>query len=119
VTARKPRRSLAAVVPGEIVLGEESIPLNPGRVVLVLSVVNVGDRPVQVGSHLHFVAANDALEFDRSVAWGHRLHVPAGTAVRFEPGVAREVELVPIGGNRVVPGLRAGRGGVLDREDAR
>jgi urease subunit beta len=119
VTAPRPRRSLVAVVPGEIVLGEEPIPLNPGRVVLVLSVVNAGDRPVQVGSHLHFVAANDALEFDRSAAWGHRLHVPAGTAVRFEPGVVREVELVPIAGARVVPGLRVGRGGVLDREGVR
>jgi urease subunit beta len=119
VTARGPRRSLAVVVPGEILLGEEPIALNPGRVVLVLDVVNTGDRPVQVGSHLHFVAANDALEFDRSAAWGHRLHVPAGTAVRFEPGVVREVELVPIAGDRVVPGLRAGRGGALDREGGR
>ncbi|WP_020555391.1 urease subunit beta [Embleya scabrispora] len=115
----KPRRSLAAVVPGEILLGGEEIPLNPGRVVLTLAVVNVGDRPVQVGSHLHFPAANDALEFDRAAAWGHRLHVPAGTAVRFEPGVGREVELVPLAGARVVPGLRVGRGGDLDREDAR
>nr|WP_202512419.1 urease subunit beta [Streptomyces sp. SID3343] len=110
---------MAAVVPGEIVPGSEPIPLNPGRAVLVLGVVNGGDRPVLVGSHLHFPAANDALEFDRSAAWGHRLHVPAGTAVRFEPGAAREVELVPIAGARVVPGLRAGRGGALDRQDAR
>ncbi|MFJ8737898.1 urease subunit beta [Embleya sp. NPDC127516] len=113
----RPRRSLAAVVPGEILLGEEPIPLNPGRAVLVLPVVNAGDRPVQVGSHLHFPAANDALEFDRRAAWGHRLHVPAGTAVRFEPGVAREVELVPLAGARIVPGLRPGRGGVLDAGD--
>ena len=114
----KPRRSLATVVPGEILLASDPIPLNPGRPVLVLEVVNGGDRPVQVGSHLHFPAANDALEFDRDAAWGHRLHVPAGTAVRFEPGVAREVELVPLAGSRVVPGLRAGRGGTLDARDA-
>lgn len=107
-------RSLVAVVPGEILLGAEEIPLNPGRAVSTLVVLNTGDRPVQVGSHLHFPAANDALEFDRAAAWGYRLHVPAGTAVRFEPGVAREVELVPLAGARVVPGLRTGRGGALD-----
>ncbi|MDI2125166.1 urease subunit beta [Yinghuangia seranimata] len=104
----------APVVPGELLLGTDPVPLNPGRPVLVLPVLNTGDRPVQVGSHLHFPAANDALSFDRSAAWGHRLHIPAGTAVRFEPGVAREVELVPLAGARVVPGLKAGRGGVLD-----
>ncbi|GCD97443.1 urease subunit beta [Embleya hyalina] len=95
-------------------MGSGEIVLNPGRAVVTLMVLNAGDRPVQVGSHLHFPAANDALEFDRVAAWGHRLHVPAGTAVRFEPGVGREVELVPIAGARVVPGLRGGRGGVLD-----
>lgn len=113
------RRSLAAVVPGEVLLGSGEIVLNPGRAVVTLMVLNAGDRPVQVGSHLHFPAANDALEFDRDAAWGHRLHVPAGTAVRFEPGVGREVELVPLAGARVVPGLRVGRGGDLDREGSR
>lgn len=102
------------VVPGELLLGTEPVPLNPGRPVTVLRVLNTGDRPVQVGSHLHFPAANDALDFDRAAAWGQRLDVPAGTAVRFEPGVAREVALVPLAGSRVVPGLKAGRGGVLD-----
>lgn len=102
------------VVPGELLLGDAPVPLNPGRPVTALRVLNTGDRPVQVGSHLHFPAANDALDFDRAAAWGLRLHVPAGTAVRFEPGVAREVELVPIAGARVVPGLKDGRGGTLD-----
>jgi urease subunit beta len=102
------------VIPGELLLGAEPVPLNPGRPVTVLRVLNTGDRPVQVGSHLHFPAANDALDFDRGAAWGQRLGVPAGTAVRFEPGVAREVTLVPLAGGRVVPGLKEGRGGRLD-----
>ncbi|MCF2526206.1 urease subunit beta [Yinghuangia soli] len=101
-------------MPGEVLLGTEPVPLNPGRPVTTLRVLNTGDRPVQVGSHLHFPAANDALDFDRAAAWGKRLDVPAGTAVRFEPGVAREVALVPLAGARVVPGLKAGRGGTLD-----
>jgi urease subunit beta len=71
-------------------------------------VINTGDRPVQVGSHYHFAQANDALDFDREAARGHRLDVPAGTAVRFEPGVTREVALVPLAGRRTVPGLRRG-----------
>ena len=86
------------MIPGEVLVGEEPVELNPGRPVRVLRVVNRGDRPVQVGSHFHFAVANDALDFDRTAAWGLRLAVPAGTAVRFEPGVDREVELVPIGG---------------------
>jgi len=69
-------------------------------------VVNTGDRPVQVGSHYHFAAANPALGFDRAAARGHRLDIPAGTSVRFEPGVEREVDLVPLAGSRTVPGLR-------------
>ncbi len=72
----------------------------------MLRVLNTGDRPVQVGSHYHFAASNDALEFDRAAAAGQRLSVPAGTSLRFEPGIAQEVELVPLGGARVVPGLR-------------
>jgi urease subunit beta len=75
---------------------------------VTLVVANTGDRPVQVGSHFHFAQANAALRFDRDLAWGHRLNVPAGTAVRFEPGVEREVALVPLGGRRVVPGLQIG-----------
>jgi urease subunit beta len=76
-------------------------------------VTNTADRPVQVGSHYHFAEANPGLDFDRAAAWGQRLDIPAGTAVRFEPGVAREVDLVPLGGNRIVPGLRGECGGAL------
>jgi urease subunit beta len=88
------------------VAGEGSVELNPGRPRTTLTVVNTGDRPVQVGSHYHFAQANDALAFDREAARGHRLDVPAGTAVRFEPGITREVSLVPLAGRRTVPGLR-------------
>ena len=96
------------MIPGEILHGEDPVPLNAGREPLVLIVANTGDRPVQVGSHFHFAQANAALAFDRDAAWGHRLDVPAGTAVRFEPGVEREVSLVPLAGRRVVPGLQIG-----------
>ena len=94
------------MTPGEVVAGERSVELNPGRPRTTLTVVNTGDRPVQVGSHYHFAQANDALAFDREAALGHRLDVPAGTAVRFEPGITREVSLVPLAGGRTVPGLR-------------
>ena len=95
-----------AFIPGEVLVGQEPIELNPGRPVTVLRVLNTGDRPVQVGSHFHFADANDALTFDRAVARGQRLNVPAGTAVRFEPGIEQQVELVPLGGAGLVPGLR-------------
>lgn len=94
------------MIPGEILLADEPVELNPGRPRTVLVVRNTGDRPVQVGSHYHFAAANPGLEFDREAARGHRLDIPAGTSVRFEPGVEREVSLVPLAGRRVVPGLR-------------
>ena len=96
------------MIPGEVVTGDGVVELNPGRPRTTLTVVNTGDRPVQVGSHYHFAQANDALDFDRDVARGRRLDVPAGTAVRFEPGVTREVVLVPLAGRRTVPGLRRG-----------
>jgi urease subunit beta len=102
------------MIPGEILLGEGEIAINPGRAVLGLTVRNTGDRPVQVGSHYHFAEANAALEFDRDAAWGHRLAVPAGTSVRFEPGMPRDVELVALAGNRIVTGLRGLCGGPLD-----
>ncbi|WP_158881816.1 urease subunit beta [Amycolatopsis anabasis] len=92
--------------PGEILPGDEPVELNPGRPRRRLRVSNTGDRPVQVGSHYHFAAVNPALDFDREAARGHRLDVPAGTSVRFEPGIEREVDLVPLAGRRVVPGLR-------------
>lgn len=101
------------MVPGEVVLGEGPVVINAGRPVSTMMVTNTGDRPVQVGSHYHFAEANPALEFDRHAAWGQRLAVPAGTAVRFEPGIEREVDLVPLGGARVVPGLRGEAGGPL------
>lgn len=103
------------MIPGEIVLGHGPVTINAGRAVTTMRVVNTGDRPVQVGSHYHFAEANPALEFDREAAWGQRLAVPAGTAVRFEPGIDREVDLVPLAGARVVPGLRGAAGGPLDR----
>jgi urease subunit beta len=102
------------MIPGEILFGDGPVEINAGRPVRTLSVANTGDRPVQVGSHYHFAEANPALEFDRTAAWGHRLAVPAGTSVRFEPGVPREVTLVPLAGRRIVPGLRGGCGGRLD-----
>jgi urease subunit beta len=102
------------MVPGEIVPGAEPVELNPGRPRVRITVVNTGDRPVQVGSHYHFAAANPALEFDRAAARGQRLDIPAGTAVRFEPGLTREVSLVPLAGRREVPGLRLENTGALD-----
>jgi urease subunit beta len=94
------------VIPGEVLVGAGPVPLNAGRRRVPLRVTNTGDRPVQVGSHYHFAQANPALDFDRDAAAGHRLDIPAGTAVRFEPGIAREVSLVPLAGRGVVPGLR-------------
>jgi len=105
--------------PAEVVLATGSVTINAGRAVTTMVVLNTGDRPVQVGSHYHFAEANPALEFDRDRAWGQRLAVAAGTAVRFEPGIGREVDLVPLAGARIVPGLRGEAGGPLDRADAR
>ncbi|WP_033341787.1 urease subunit beta [Catenuloplanes japonicus] len=102
------------MIPGEILPGDGEIEINAGKPVLTLPVANTGDRPIQVGSHYHFAEANPALEFDRQAAWGHRLAVPAGTSMRFEPGVPREVDLVPLGGRRIVPGLRGESAGPLD-----
>jgi urease subunit beta len=102
------------MIPGEVFFGEGAIAINPGRATLELTVRNTGDRPVQVGSHFHFAESNAALEFDRTAAWGHRLAVPAGTSVRFEPGMPRDVVLVALAGNRVVPGLRGLAAGALD-----
>jgi urease subunit beta len=94
------------VIPGEIIPGEGPVTLNAGRPAITMVVANTGDRPVQVGSHYHFAQANPALAFDRDAAWGHRLDIAAGTAVRFEPGIERQVSLVPLAGARIVPGLR-------------
>jgi urease subunit beta len=105
------------MIPGEILPGEDPVALNTGRDVITLIVANTGDRPVQVGSHFHFGQANAALHFDRDLAWGRRLNVPAGTAVRFEPGVEREVTLVPLTGRRAVPGLQIGGRRLRAEED--
>jgi len=96
------------VIPGEYLLASapDPAPVLVDRETVELTVVNTGDRPVQVGSHYHFAAVNPALSFDRSVAEGKRLAVPAGTAVRFEPGMQRVVALTPLGGTATVPGLR-------------
>ena len=96
------------MTPGEVIPGNGPVTLNAGRPVTELVVANAGDRPVQVGSHFHFAQANAALQFDRDAAWGMRLDVPAGTAVRFEPGIEKLVRLVPLAGRRVVPGLQVG-----------
>ena len=93
------------MIPGEILPADGDIELNAGQPVTTLMVANTGDRPVQVGSHYHFAETNAALSFDREAARGQRLDLPAGTAVRFEPGQSREVRLVPVGGARVVYGF--------------
>src|SRR5687768_11296649 len=95
------------MIPGEIIVEPGDIELNSGRKVVVVRVSNTGDRPIQVGSHYHFYETNAALRFDREAARGYRLNVPAGTAVRFEPGQEREVELVALAGARVVYGFNA------------
>lgn len=102
------------MIPGEILFDEGPIVYNEGRDVIRLTVLNAADRPVQVGSHYHFAEANPGLEFDREAARGRRLNVAAGTAVRFEPGIPVDVELVPLTGARIVPGLRGETGGALD-----
>jgi urease beta subunit len=104
------------VIPGEIRGPDDEIELNAGRPVVTMRVENGGDRPVQVGSHYHFAESNPALVFDRIAARGCRLDIPAGTAVRFEPGIATDVDLVPFTGNRIIAGLRGDVGGPLDEQ---
>ncbi|MFT6774147.1 MAG: urease subunit beta [Paracoccaceae bacterium] len=93
------------MIPGQIYPADGEIELNAGRTAMTLLVANSGDRPVQIGSHYHFAEANEGLIFDRGVARGMRLDIPAGTAVRFEPGQSREVQLIPYGGDRRVFGF--------------
>ncbi len=102
------------MIPGEIICAGGEIEINAGADITSVTVVNRGDRPVQVGSHYHFPQANAALDFPRAQAHGRRLNIPAGTAVRFEPGIEMHVELVPIGGARIVPGLSLDPPGKLD-----
>ena len=94
------------MIPGELFIKDGDIELNKGRKTLTLSVANSGDRPIQVGSHYHFSETNPALKFDRKKARGMRLNIPAGTAVRFEPGQSREVTLVALAGSRTIYGFR-------------
>jgi urease subunit beta len=94
------------MIPGEMITMEGEIVLNAGRVTRKLKVANSGDRPIQVGSHYHFFETNPALQFDRTVARGFRLNIAAGTAVRFEPGQSREVELVEVSGDKTIYGFR-------------
>ncbi len=102
------------MIPGEVFAAEGEIELNAGAAVTVLMVANTGDRPVQVGSHYHFAETNPGLDFDRQAARGQRLDIPAGTAVRFEPGQSREVRLVPYAGARNVYGFNGQIMGALE-----
>ncbi len=103
------------MIPGEYILAEDAIEANQGRKTVEILVENTGDRPIQVGSHFHFFEANRALRFDRAKAFGMRLNIPAGTAVRFEPGDAKRVTLVELGGNREVYGLNGLTDGPIDK----
>ena len=121
VTIHDPFRSAgpdAEISPGEIIPADGLLTLNEGRPRTTLAVLNVGDRPIQVGSHFHFAQTNASLEFDRQAAHGLRLDIPAGTAVRFEPGIPHDVVLVPLAGSRVVPGLSLTPPGALDTSDS-
>ena len=114
-SAGRPAAAVAGA-PGEVLTAAGQITLNEGRSPIELAVANSGDRPIQVGSHYHFFETNRALVFDRRAAYGHRLDIPAGTAVRFEPGERRTVRLVPIAGGRIVRGGNAWASGPVDEE---
>ena len=105
---------MASLIPGELMPEPGTIELNAGRPVTTISVANSGDRPVQVGSHFHFAETNAALQFDRIAARGQRLDIPAGTAIRFEPGDSRDVNLIPFAGDRRGVGFNGQINGPLD-----
>ena len=107
-------RAGSGLIPGEVIPAEGEIELNAASDAVELVVVNRGDRPVQVGSHVHFPQSNAALDFDRDAARGRRLDIPAGTAVRFEPGIERTVNLVKLGGSREVYGISLDAPGRID-----
>jgi urease beta subunit len=107
------------MIPGEYILASGDIEANVGRATARVTVANTGDRPIQVGSHFHFFEVNRALRFDRSTAYGMRLAIPAGTAVRFEPGEEKEVNLVALGGLRIVYGMNSLVMGSLDASGAK
>ena len=104
------------MIPGEYAIQKGELVLNEGREKVKLAVANLGDRPIQVGSHYHFFETNTALEFDREASYGFRLNIPAGTAVRFEPGQTREIELVAYSGSREVYGFNAKVMGPLEKK---
>lgn len=103
------------MIPGEYFIGDGDIELNAGRVPVTVRVENTGDRPIQIGSHTHFFEVNTALRFDRDAAYGRRLDIAAGTSLRFEPGEAREVRLIPLAGRRVAFGMSGRINGPLRR----
>lgn len=103
------------MIPGQVLVDDGEIEMNVGRKTCKVTVANTGDRPVQIGSHYHFAETNAALRFDRQAARGFRLNIPAGTAVRFEPGQEREVELVALAGDRIVYGFTGAVMGALDK----
>ncbi len=103
------------MIPGQMIVADGEIEMNVGRATCKVTVANTGDRPVQIGSHYHFAETNAALRFDRQAARGFRLNIPAGTAVRFEPGQEREVELVALAGDRIVYGFTGAVMGGLDK----
>jgi urease subunit beta len=112
-TGEDPHRD-EPLIPGQILYGDDPVVINAGKDVVTLRVENTADRPIQVGSHYHFAEVNPGLSFDRKAAWGRRLNVLSGGSMRFEPGAAQQVELIPIGGLRIVAGLRGECGGPLD-----
>lgn len=105
------------MIPGEYILGDGNIECNVGRPTVKITVVNTGDRPVQVGSHFHFFEVNKQMQFDRAKAFGMRLNIAAGTAVRFEPGEEKDVELVSFGGNKKIVGFSNLNNGFVDESN--
>lgn len=117
VTVHNPIKGASKLHPGEFIVEEGTVKLNEGTESIELTVSNTGDRPIQTGSHFHFFEVNKALEFDRKAAYGMRLDIPAGTAVRFEPGEKKAVRLIPIGGDRIGYGLNGLVNGKMDDEN--
>ena len=105
------------MIPGEYILKSEDILANQGRKTCTITVVNTGDRPVQIGSHYHFFEVNKEMSFDRATAFGMRLNIPSGTAVRFEPGERKQVELVEFGGNKTIFGFNDLTNGMINEEN--
>jgi urease subunit beta len=110
---------MSEMVPGELLTADESVEINADRETASVTVENTGDRPSQVGSHFHFFEVNPALEFDRETAYGMRLDIPAGTAIRFEPGCEEDVDLVAFGGDRIMKGMGGLVNGELDDEEVK